>query len=138
MKKMKELINEFEGLRLEAYRCPAGVWTIGWGHTRGVAPGQKITEAEAERLLDLDLKPVIDALPPGLTAGQRAALGSLCFNIGVGAFMKSTLRRLVCANPTDPRIPAEFMKWRHSRGRELPGLVRRRRAEAAVYVMPTP
>ena len=133
MKKMKELIKEFEGLRLEAYQCAAGVWTIGWGHTAGVTPGQRITEAEAERLFDDDLRPVIAALPPGLTENQRAALGSLCFNIGVSAFMKSTIRRLVCSNPADGRIPAEFLRWKYSRGRELPGLLRRRRAEAEVY-----
>ncbi len=130
---MKRLIKEFEGLRLEAYRCPAGVWTIGWGHTSGVVPGQKITEAEAERLLDEDLRPVLAALPAGLTENQRAALASLCFNIGVSAFLASTIRRLAAANPQDPRIPAEFLRWKYSRGKALPGLLRRRQAEAALY-----
>ena len=133
MKKMKELIKGFEGLRTESYRCAAGVWTIGWGHTAGVMPGQRVTVDEAERLLEEDLKPVMAALPPGLTENQRAALGSLCFNIGVSAFMKSTIRRLVCCNPADERIPAEFLRWKYSRGRELPGLLRRRKAEADLY-----
>lgn len=127
------LIKQFEGLRLEAYRCPAGVWTIGYGHTSGVHQGQMITEAEAERLLREDLEPVIRALPGGLSEPRRAALASLCFNIGVSAFMASTIRRLVCADPEDPRIGAEFLRWKYSRGRELPGLLARRRAEAALY-----
>ncbi len=133
MEKTKILIKEFEGLRLEAYRCPAGVWTIGWGHTSGVVPGQKITEEEAERLLEEDLRPVVAALPEGLTENQQAALASLCFNIGVGAFRASTIRRLVAANPLDPRIPGEFLRWKYSRGKILPGLVRRRQAEAKLY-----
>lgn len=133
MKQIKKLIKEFEGLCLEAYRCPAGVWTIGWGHTPGVTPGRKITVEEAERLLDEDLKPILATLPPGLNENQRAALASLCYNIGTGAFMKSTIRRLVCANPEDPRIPDEFLRWRFAGGRELPGLVRRRKKEAAIY-----
>lgn len=130
---MKKLIKKFEGLRLEAYRCQAGVWTIGYGHTRGVSPGMKITADEAERLLDEDLRPVVASLPEGLNANQRAALGSLCFNIGVGAFVRSTLRRLVAANPADRRIEAEFGRWVYSRGVKLPGLVRRRQQETRVY-----
>ena len=131
---MKDLIKRFEGLRLEAYRCAAGVWTIGWGHTAGVTAGMRITEAQAERLLDEDLRPVVAALPPGLSENQRAALASLCFNIGVSAFLRSTIRRKVCANPADPSIAAEFLRWKYSRGRELPGLLKRRRAEAEVYM----
>lgn len=130
---MKKLIKKFEGLRLEAYRCQAGVWTIGYGHTRGVSPGMKITADEAERLLDEDLRPVVASLPEGLNANQRAALASLCFNIGVGAFVRSTLRRLVAANPADRRIEAEFGRWVYSRGVKLPGLVRRRQQETRVY-----
>lgn len=130
---MKKLIKKFEGLRLEAYRCQAGVWTIGYGHTRGVSPGMEITADEAERLLDEDLRPVVASLPEGLNANQRAALGSLCFNIGVGAFVRSTLRRLVAANPADRRIEAEFGRWVYSRGVKLPGLVRRRQQEARMY-----
>lgn len=130
---MKKLIKQFEGLRLEAYRCPAGVWTIGYGHTAGVTPGMKITAAEAERLLDLDLEPIRRALPEGLNQHQRRALASLAFNIGLTAFSRSTLLRLVKARPDDPAIRAEFTRWKYSRGRVLEGLVRRRAAEADEY-----
>ena len=92
------LIKQFEGLRLEAYRCPAGIWTIGYGHTAGVSEGMKITEVEAERLLLEDLKPVLAVLPSGLNANRRAALASFVFNVGVGAFCRSTIRRLVIEN----------------------------------------
>lgn len=135
---MNQLIKQFEGFREEAYRCPAGVWTIGYGHTRGVRPGMKITRAEAERLLEEDLQPVLAVLPSGLNANRRAALASLCFNIGVGAFSRSTLRKLVCANPDDPRIAAEFARWVHSRGKVLAGLVNRRRAECELYFTENP
>lgn len=128
-----QLIKQFEGLRLEAYRCPAGVWTIGYGHTRGVRPGMKITREDAERLLIEDLRPVFEALPPGLPPNRREALASLCFNIGVEAFRKSTIRRLVAENPDDPRIGEEFGRWVYSRGVRMPGLVKRRQAEASLY-----
>ncbi len=130
---MKKLIKQFEGLRLEAYRCPAGVWTIGYGHTRGVRPGMKISADEAEQLLDEDLRPVLEALPPGLPPNRRAALASLCFNIGVTAFRRSTIRRLVAENPDNPQIAVEFGRWVYSRGVKIPGLVKRRAAESALY-----
>ena len=128
-----QLIKQFEGLRTEAYRCQAGVWTIGYGHTQGVRPGMKITPEEAERLLAEDLKPVLEALPPGLSENRREALASLCFNIGVEAFRKSTIRRLVADNPDNPAIRREFGRWVFSRGVRLQGLVNRRRAEADHY-----
>ena len=127
------LIKQFEGLRLEAYRCPAGVWTIGYGHTAGVRQGMKITEAEAERLLAEDLKPVLEALPEGLSDNRRAALASFVFNVGVGAFSGSTLRRMIVENADNPRIADEFARWRYGGGKVIPGLVARRRAEAELY-----
>src|SRR5271166_5506893 len=80
-----DLIKSFEGLRLEAYRCPAGVWTIGWGHTAGVQPGERITEERAAELLAEDVALVERDLPKvvraPITQGQCDALVSLCFNI---------------------------------------------------------
>lgn len=128
-----QLIKRFEGLRLEAYRCPAGIWTIGYGHTAGVCEGMKITEAEAERLLHEDLMPVLAVLPSGLNANRRAALASFVFNVGVGAFGRSTLRRMVIENQDNPQIADEFARWRYGGGKVLPGLVARRRAEAELY-----
>ncbi len=127
------LIKQFEGLRLEAYRCPAGVWTIGYGHTSGVRQGMRITEADADRLLRQDLEPVLAALPEGLNANRRAALASFVFNVGIGAFNRSTLRRMVVEDAGNPRIADEFARWCYGGGKVLPGLVARRRAEAELY-----
>ncbi len=118
---------------MEAAKCPAGVWTIGYGHTGDVLPGQKISEAEAEQLLERDLRPIVAALPPGLTDNQRAALASLAFNIGLGAFGRSTLLRLVKQNPWDRRIEGEFLRWVYAGGKRLRGLENRRREEARIY-----
>ena len=128
-----KLIKRFEGLRLEAYRCPAGVWTIGYGHTAGVSEGMKVTETEAERLLEEDLKPVLAVLPSGLNVNRRAALASFVFNVGIGAFNRSTLRRMVVDNADNPRIADELARWCYGGGKVLPGLVARRRAEAELY-----
>ncbi|MDE6145883.1 MAG: lysozyme, partial [Muribaculaceae bacterium] len=86
---MTRLIKQFEGFRSKAYRCPAGVWTIGYGHTAGVTPGMTVSVEEAERLLREDLSPVLDSLPSGLNRNRTAALASLVFNIGIGAFRRS-------------------------------------------------
>ena len=133
----KQLIREFEGLRLSAYRDAVGVLTIGYGHTKGVCPGQVITEADAERLLREDLEPIerqltADLGEDGVLQCQFDALCSFCFNLGVGAYMKSTLRKYVKAGRDDD-AGKEFAKWVHAGGRVLPGLVRRRKAEAALY-----
>lgn len=132
------LIQRFEGLRLAAYRCPAGVWTIGWGHTDGVGEGDSVTRAEADALLRRDVGRLAARVreltrPRELTANQMAALVSFSYNVGAGNFGRSTLRRMILANPDDPRIAAEFARWRFAGGRELPGLVARRAAEAELY-----
>ena len=83
-----ELIKRFESLALEAYLCPAGAWTIGWGHTTGVEPGMRITEQHAEELLGLDMEEVerglASVIHAPLTQGQTDALVSLCFNLRSG------------------------------------------------------
>lgn len=134
------MIKKFESLRTEAYRCPAGVWTIGWGHTEGVRPGQTITEAEAEALLRADVEAIearLDALTREagvtLTDNRRTALVSFIFNVGFSAFSRSTLWRKIKADPDDPAIAAEFARWKYAGGKIMPGLVRRRSQEAALY-----
>jgi len=132
-----DLIKSFEGLRLKSYQDSIGVWTIGWGHTRGVRKGQVITEAQAERFLRDDLEPIerqltADLGEDGVLQCQFDALCSFCFNLGIGAYMKSTLRKYVKAG-RDDEADREFAKWVHAGGRVLPGLVRRRKAEAALY-----
>jgi len=128
------LIKEHEGLRLDAYLCPARVWTIGYGHTGDVHPGQRITEAMADLLLQSDLKSferaVNAAVKVPLTQGQFDALVSFAFNVGAGAFRLSTLLRVL--NEGDYRAAAkQFDRWVHGGGKVLPGLVRRRRDERA-------
>ena len=90
---MNHTIQRFEGCRLTAYLCPAGKWTIGFGHTEGVKKGDTITQEEAYRLLDEDLQvygfAVDKAVDVTLNDNQIDALVSLCYNIGVNAFSQS-------------------------------------------------
>lgn len=136
-----DLIKQFEGLRLKAYKCPADVWTIGYGHTSAagnpaVKSGMTITEAQANRILASDLGQYEDAINNSvkvdLTQNQFDALVSFVYNVGIGAFQKSTLLKKLNAGQYDA-VPGELMKWTKGGGKELPGLVRRRRAEAALW-----
>lgn len=132
------MIKKWEGCRLQAYKCPAGVWTIGYGHTYGVKEGDKITQEDADRLLREDMELAIDCvagnlLEVGVTQNQFDALCSLVHNIGVRAFSYSTLLRKVKANPEDETIRAEFERWVYAGGKVLQGLVNRRKDEANLY-----
>ena len=130
------LIKEFEGLRLKAYKCPGGVWTIGYGHTAGVKPGMVITEAQAEEYLKADLiafERYLNGLGLALNQNQFDALVSFIYNVGTGNFSNSTLLRKVRANPQENSIMDEFLRWVYSKGRVLPGLQRRRLAEMKLY-----
>lgn len=131
-----ELIKRHESLRLKAYRCPAGVWTIGYGHTRGVKQGDTCTPAEAEVFLRDDLRTaeaVVSRECPGLRQNQFDALISFVFNCGEGNFLKSTLLKCVKANPDNLNIRYELSRWTKSKGMQLAGLVRRRKEEADLY-----
>ena len=131
-----ELIKRHEGLRLKAYKCPAGVWTIGYGHTRGVREGFVITEEEATAFLKSDLKDAentVNAALPAINQNQFDALVSFVFNIGSGNFLKSTLLKKAKANPADATIQQELLKWRLAGGKVLPGLEKRRKDEADLY-----
>ena len=130
------LIKEFEGLRLKAYLCPGGVWTIGYGHTAGVKPGMVISEAQAEEYLKADLisfERYLNGLGLALNQNQFDALISFIYNVGTGNFSSSTLLRKVRANPQDNSIVDEFLRWVYSKGRVLPGLQRRRLREMKLY-----
>lgn len=131
-----DLIKGFEGLRLAAYQDSAGVWTIGYGHTGGVQPGDRITTAEAEQLLRQDTawaqQAVRDLVRVPLSQGQFDALTSFTFNLGAGALESSTLLRKLNAGDA-AGAQAEFGRWIHADGQVLPGLVRRRAAEAALF-----
>ena len=130
------LIKEFEGLRLKAYQCPGGVWTIGYGHTAGVKPGMLISKAQAEEYLKADLiafERYLNGLGLALNQNQFDALISFIYNVGTGNFSNSTLLRKVRANPQDNSIMDEFLRWVYSKGRVLPGLQRRRLDEMKLY-----
>lgn len=131
------LIKEFEGLRLTSYRCPAGVWTVGWGSTGPhVVPGMTITEEEAETLLRDDLRRfeegVEQLVEVPLNDNQFAALVSFAFNLGLGALSGSTLLRLL--NEGDyASVPAQLARWNKAGGKVLAGLSRRREAEGKLW-----
>jgi len=130
------LIRQFEGLRLEPYKCPAGVWTIGYGHTTNTVNVQPITQYQAEQLLHQDIQQVetyLNSLNLSLTQNQFDALTSLVFNIGQQAFTKSTLLKLIRQNPNNPDIPAQFQRWIYAAGRPQPGLIKRRQEESKLY-----
>ena len=139
MKSSELLLNkiiDFEGCKLTAYRCPAGVWTIGVGHTRGVKQGQKITEAQAISLLKGDLLPCenyVNNLGVCKTQGQFDALVDFCFNLGTGALGRSTLLKFIRQGKAEQYIRGEFAKWVKSGGKTLAGLVKRRAWEADRY-----
>ena len=135
-------IRSREGLRLTAYQCQAGRWTIGYGHTAGVKPGQKITEGQAAAFLAEDLAPITDFLNregyKGLAAYQYDALASLIFNIGLMNYGRSTLRRYIKAGAHIRDIILQISKWRYytnAKGEKLisPGLSSRRESEARQY-----
>jgi spore coat assembly protein SafA len=131
-----DMIKGFEGLRLSAYQDSAGVWTIGYGHTGNVKPGDRITQAQAEDLLQKDTawaqQAVRDQVKVPLTQGQFDALTSFTFNLGAGALEKSTLLKKLNAGDY-AGAQAEFGKWVHAGGQVLQGLVRRRAAEAELF-----
>ena len=131
------LIKEFEGCKLEAYLDSVGIATIGFGSTRGVKLGQKITYQETEQLLIRDMAFAENAVnilvKSKINQNQFDALVSFVFNLGEGNFGKSTLLRKINANPNDISIRQEFNKWINAGGKPLNGLVRRRAKESELY-----
>jgi lysozyme len=136
------IIKKYEGLKLNAYICPAGVATVGFGSTfypdgRRVKLGDKITLQEAESILQHDIKrfekEVRNAVKIEITDNQLSALISFVYNVGASAFRKSTLLKKVNANPTDLSIHNEFMRWTRAGGKVLSGLVKRRAEESKLY-----
>lgn len=138
----KALIKKFEGVSLKAYRCPAGIWTIGYGHTgsvdrKPVKPGMIITKDKVEELLNLDLikfeKAVTSLVKVPLSQNQFDALVSFVFNVGIGNFQQSTLLKLL--NEKKYKEAGEqFKRWVYvDKKKILPGLVKRREAEAELF-----
>lgn len=131
-----DLIKESEGCKLRAYYCPAGVLTIGYGHTgRGVQSGMTISQEQADDFLRHDLatcESFINAACLSLMQGEYDALVSFAFNLGIASLERSTLWRKVKAGDM-AGAAAEFPLWVHGDGKVLPGLVTRRNAEAALF-----
>ncbi len=142
-----QLIEQFEcggnvDNFLKAYKCPAGVWTIGVGTTvypsgRRVKEGDTCTRDEAYRYLRNDLifteEQVDSYTVDSINQNQFDALVSFAYNVGVGALKSSTLLKIININPNDPTIRDEFNKWVYGGGEKLPGLITRREAEADLY-----
>ena len=141
-------IIAYEGLELNAYKCPAGVWTIGVGHTGSVdgvpiGKGMIISEIQAMALLRQDIRNIEQYLNRQsfakiLTQGMFDALVSFIFNVGTGAFQTSTMRRKLCLNAAPEEIAREFGKWVYGsvggKKERLTGLVRRRECEARMFL----
>lgn len=134
-----DLIKQFEGCKLSAYLCPAGVWTIGWGRTTNVKRGDTCTQAQADAWLvqeyDAFERKVRALIKVAVTPNQLGALISFAYNVGVGALQSSTLLRLL--NQGDyAGAAAQFARWNKAGGKTLAGLTRRRKAEADLFVQP--
>lgn len=131
-----DFVKQFEGRELKAYQCSAGVWTIGYGHTKGVKEGDEISASEVEQLLVEDLTAIADDLNRlvnvPVSDGQYIALLSLAFNIGATALKKSTLLFHLNHKRYD-EAAAEFDKWIYAGGKVSEGLKRRRAAERELF-----
>jgi lysozyme len=136
----RRLIESFEGLRLESYQDQVGVWTVGYGSTTDVYPHMTITPEEADERLAIDLshaeQGVFDNVTVvGITQNMFDALVSLTFNIGVGAFKKSTVLREL--NDSHIQAAADaFLMWNKAGGQVNKGLANRRAAERALFLEP--
>ena len=137
------LIKDFEGLKFKPYQCSAGVWTIGIGTT--VYPnGQKVNQSDSPineivsllyltHDLEYFCKQVDAYTTDAVNQSQFDALVSFGYNCGMGNLKSSTLLKKVNANPNDPTIAAEFLKWNKAAGKVIAGLTRRRQAESDLY-----
>jgi len=142
MNKGYDLIKKYEGCQLKAYLCPAKVPTIGYGNTmyengNKVKIGDEITQQRAEDLLlhigkyfESEIKKLVKVT---LTDNQFGALLSFTYNLGVGNLRVSTLLKKINANPNDPTIKDEFLKWNKAGGKVLAGLTKRRQSESELY-----
>ena len=137
-----DLMHQFEGCKLEAYLCPAKVWTIGWGNTyyesgRKVKQGDKVSQERADRLFEYIVDSfaiqVRSTLKVNLNENQFSALVSFAYNVGIANLKSSTLLKKVNINQQEPTIFDEFLRWNKAGGKVLAGLTRRRQAEANLY-----
>lgn len=133
-----EMIKRFEGCRLQAYKCPAGVWTIGYGHTAGVKQGKVITQAQADAYLITDCQKFADyvdnpayvPITKSLNDNQRDALISFTYNCGGGSL------RTLCKGRTAAQIAEAILLYNKAGGKVLAGLTKRRKAERELFLRP--
>lgn len=134
--KALEIIREFEGLRLESYKCPAGEWTIGYGETEGVVPNMTISREFAEKLLRERVESlseeVFSLLKAEVPQHVFDVLISFSYNCGINALRRSTLLRLLNSGDRDGAA-LQFRRWIFSNGKILPGLVNRRAREERLF-----
>ena len=130
------LIKKFEGCELEAYKCAAGVLTIGYGHTKGVTEGMQITKAQADEMLVEELATyesyVSDAVENQLDQCMFDALVSWTYNLGPTNLLSSTMLKVLNTGEYE-EVPAQLKRWNKASGKVLEGLVRRREAEALLF-----
>jgi lysozyme len=136
-KRGRAVTEQFEGCSLVAYQDQVGIWTIGYGHTRGVRPGDCCTQLQADQWLIDDLadavRDVNDHVTATLTQGEFDALVDFTFNLGDDAFNKSTLLKLVNHHDLE-HAALEFEKWDHAGGKVVAGLLRRRLTEKQEFL----
>lgn len=134
-----DYIEAWEGCRLQAYKCPAGIWTIGVGHTKDVTENDEITYEQSREMLREDIEEVKRGLSPfvnvHVTEGQFVALVSLAFNVGVGYVTRKCPKLMRALNAGDVEACAhEFLDIDKANGVRVPGLVRRRQSEARLFL----
>jgi len=131
-----ELIKQFEGCRLKAYKDAVGVWTIGYGHTVDVKEGIEISQHQADVILQVDLYEYEDYINKyvqvSLTQNQFDALVSWVYNLGAGNLQSSTMLRVLNEGKYS-EVPSQMKRWNKAGGKVLRGLVRRREAEADLF-----
>ena len=130
------LIKKFEGLELNAYQCAAGVWTIGYGHTKGVFEGQTIQKAEADEMLVEEMNEYENAVNNAVTISidqcMFDALVSWTYNLGPSNLNASTMLKVLNSGDYDG-VPEQIKRWNKAGGKDLDGLIRRREAEALLF-----
>ena len=130
------LIKKFEGCELEAYQCSAGVWTIGYGHTKEVQKGDVWSQSHAEHMLEVELHEyesyINEYVTVALSQNQFDALVSWVYNLGPANLKVSTMLKVLNKGQYE-EVPAQMKRWNKASGKVLEGLIRRREAEACLF-----
>ena len=137
--KLIDAIKRFEGARLQAYPDSGGVWTIGYGHTKDVKKGDRITQYQAEQLLKDDLaqfEAMANKVKGLNTQGKYDAVVDFLYNCGPSNFNSSTLKKYIECNKATWEIQEQFLRWVYAAKQKLGGLVTRRIWEANRYAEP--